>query len=341
MQIPDGRDMMFINEENGRMGGEERRSMNIKKINQMFLVTVLISLLAGFLPLNRMFPDEGARLLFSEVLLAAPGAIWIFAAKRSYVKTVRLKKIHGSTVLLLFLFFIAIMPLMSMINAISMLFVDNVTGNTLAQVVSGHSFPVSLVLIALLPCVFEESVYRGLFYNEYRKAAPIGGIVLSAFLFGIMHANWNQFSYAFVMGVVFSLLIEATDSILSSMLVHFFINGWSATLLFLVDRFSEYFSEEIAQAFDTAQDMTPQTFGDVLRTFLPMVLVGTAAAVVIYRQIAVKEGRLAAVREIFARGARGGEAGARVHGKRVSLFSVPLVVAIVFLVLLMVVNELL
>lgn len=313
---------------------------NIKKINLMFLVTVLISLSAGFLPLARIFPDQGARLLFSEVLLAAPGAIWIFAGKRNYARTVRMKKIHGSTVLLLFLFFIAVMPLMSMINAVSMLFVDNVTSNTLAQVVSGHSFPVSLVLIALLPAVFEESVYRGLFYNEYRKAAPVGGIVLSAFLFGIMHANWNQFSYAFVMGAVFCLVIEATDSILASMLLHFFINGWSATLLFLLDRFSEHFPAEIAQAFDTAQDMTPQTFGGVMRTFLPMALVGTAAAVVIYRQIAVKEGRLAAVRAIFARRGDGEEEGEQVRAKRVSLFSVPLVAAIVILLLLMVLNEL-
>ena len=188
--------------------------MVIKKINMMFLVTVLISFFAAFLPISQMFPDYGARLLFSEILLAAPGAIWIFAGKRNYVQTVRLKKIHGSTVVLLVLFDIAIMPVMGLINAVSMLFVENTTTSSMAEVVTGHSFFVSMVLIALLPAIFEESVYRGLFYNEYRKVAPLGGIFLSAFLFGIMHANWNQFSYAFVMGMIFCLVIEATDSIL-------------------------------------------------------------------------------------------------------------------------------
>ena len=192
--------------------------MNIKKINQMFLITVLISLTAAFLPLNRIFPDYGARLLFSEILLVAPGAAWIISGKRNYMYTVRLKKIHGSTGVLLFLFFIAMMPLMSLINAISMLFVENTTTQTMTEVVTGQSFLSSLIVIALLPAIFEESVYRGLFYNEYRQVSPISGLLLSAFLFGIMHANWNQFSYAFVMGMVFCLIIEATDSILSSMI---------------------------------------------------------------------------------------------------------------------------
>lgn len=317
--------------------------MNIKKINQMFLVTVLISLLAGLLPLGRMFPDYGARLLFSEVLLSAPGAAWIIAGKRNYAQTVRFKKIHGSTGILLFLFYIAIMPLMSLINAVSMLFVENTTTDTMQHVVSGHSFLISLILIALLPCILEESVYRGLFYNEYRKVAPVGGILLSAFLFGIMHGNWNQFSYAFAMGIIFALVIEATDSILSSMLLHFFINGSSVVLLFLMEVFEERFPEETAQALDVAGQMPKQTFGTVLRTFLPMALVGTVAAVVIYRQIAIKEGRLAVVRRLFTREKPEGETCEKATGKWTvqcrRLFSVPLVVAIVLLLALMVLNE--
>lgn len=317
--------------------------MNIKKINQMFLVTVLISFTASFLPLGRMFQDDGARLLFSELLLAAPGAIWIFVGKRNYARTVRLHKIHGSTVLLLFLFYIAVMPLMSMINAVSMLFVENTTTGTMQQVVTGHSFLVSLVLIALLPCVFEESVYRGLFYNEYRKVAPVGGILLSAFLFGIMHANWNQFSYAFVMGIIFSLVIEATDSILSSMLLHFFINASSVVLLYLMEILAKRFPDEVSQAMDVAEGMTAETFGSVLRTYLPLVVIGMVAAVVIYRQIAIKEGRLAVVRGIFGKKEQGMEdGGMEKNGKWkmcARLFSVPLVVAIALLVTLMVLNE--
>ncbi|MDE7325376.1 MAG: CPBP family intramembrane metalloprotease [Lachnospiraceae bacterium] len=315
--------------------------MNIKKINMMFLVTVLISLTASLLPLGHMFSDYGARLLFSEILLAAPGAAWIFAGKRNYVRTVRLKKIHGSTVVMLILFVISIMPLMSLINAISMLFVENSTTTSMAQVVSGHSFLVSLILIALLPAILEESVYRGLFYNEYRKVAPLGGLLLSAFLFGIMHANWNQFSYAFAMGMVFCLIIEATDSILSSMILHFCINGSSVVLLSAMEVLSEHFPQQVEEALLEVGDMSAQTLRSILRTYLPMALVGTAIAAVVFRQIAIKEGRLEAVRALFRRGGLDASGKPCEGGQGSKLCSIPLIVAIAILLVLMVLNEVL
>ena len=315
--------------------------MVIKKINMMLLVTVLISFFAAFLPISQMFPDYGARLLFSEILLAAPGAIWIFAGKRNYVQTVRLKKIHGSTVVLLVLFDIAIMPVMGLINAVSMLFVENTTTSSMAEVVTGHSFFVSMVLIALLPAIFEESVYRGLFYNEYRKVAPLGGIFLSAFLFGIMHANWNQFSYAFVMGMIFCLVIEATDSILSSMILHFCINGTSVILLSVLDILSEHFPQQMEEALLKSEEVSVQTFGGILRTYLPAALVGVVVAVVVFRQIALKEGRFEVVRALFVRGGKDTPPKSEGTGRGSGLCTIPLIVAVAILLVMMVLNEVL
>ena len=90
--------------------------------------------------------------------------------------------------------------------------------------------------------------------------------------------------------------------------------------------------------------MTKLTLGGILRTYLPMALAGTVAAIVIYRQIAIKEGRLAAVRGLFKRGKTGeGTVAVQPSGKEkppvARLFSIPLIVAIVLLLALMVVNE--
>ena len=49
----------------------------------------------------------------------------------------------------------------------------------------------------------------------------------TALMFGLLHMNINQMSYAIVMGILFFSLNEVTGSILSSMLVHFIINGIS------------------------------------------------------------------------------------------------------------------
>ena len=43
-----------------------------------------------------------------------------------------------------------------------------------------------------------------------------------------MHLNFNQFSYGFVLGVIFAAVVEASGSIYASMAIHFLINFQSA-----------------------------------------------------------------------------------------------------------------
>ncbi|MBQ9120179.1 MAG: CPBP family intramembrane metalloprotease [Lachnospiraceae bacterium] len=303
----------------------------IEKVNQMFLITVLVSLAASFLPISKLFPSTSARLVFSQVILAAPGAVYLIAGRQNYAKAVHLKKIRLSTFFWLILFTICVMPVMSFVNALSMLFVENSTVVTMSGVTTQNSWLLSMLLVAVIPGIFEESVYRGLFYQEYRKAAPVKGMLLSAFLFGIMHGNLNQFSYAFFMGIIFALVIEATDSILASMLMHFFINGSSITLLWLYPKLLEYAQKlyvQAQQSGDTAtvnmlaglvgeggsgEDMmnqlltettTAETLLEIIKAYLPTALIFGVFAVVVYMVMAAGEGRLSYVKSLFRRNAK-------------------------------------
>ena len=47
-------------------------------------------------------------------------------------------------------------------------------------------------------------------------------------IFGLMHLNFNQFSYGFALGVIFAAVVEASGSIYASMVIHFLINFQSA-----------------------------------------------------------------------------------------------------------------
>ena len=51
---------------------------------------------------------------------------------------------------------------------------------------------------------------------------------MSGLIFGLMHLNFNQFSYGFVLGVIFAAVVEASGSIYASMAIHFLINFQSA-----------------------------------------------------------------------------------------------------------------
>ncbi len=280
----------------------------VEKVNKMFLITVLVAMAASLLPISSFLPGYAARILFSEIILVLPGAVYLIAGRQNYARAMNLKKIRPATCGWLVLFTICVMPVMTLVNAISMLFVENTTTDTMSQVTGEQSWLFSMVLIAVLPAVFEESVYRGLFYQEYRKVAPVRGMLLSAFLFGIMHGNLNQFSYAFLMGIIFALVIEATDSILASMIMHMIINGSSVTLLAVYPKLMKFLTDaagleenstELTEVIEQAS--TPDTLLSVIQTYLPIALFAGAFAVVIYMVMAAGEGRLEHVKGLFRR----------------------------------------
>ena len=104
-------------------------------------------------------------------------------------------------------------------------------------------------------------------------------------------------------------------------------------ILSLMDLLSEHFPQEFGEALKLTDGMEKLSLLSVLRTYLPMAVIGVVAAFVIYRQIAVKEGRWEIVRTLFVRG-KEKKAG-------IKLFSVPLIIGIGILLVLMVLNEIL
>lgn len=112
------------------------------------------------------------------------------------------------------------------------------------ELILAYPFPVAFFVIAVTPTICEELLFRGVLYRGYRKTGRWVAIVLSAFLFGIMHMNLNQFFYAFVVGIIFALVNEVTGSILPSVFLHLYMNGRSTVLLFLMANSSEGLQEQ-------------------------------------------------------------------------------------------------
>lgn len=80
---------------------------------------------------------------------------------------------------------------------------------------------VQIVLVAILPAIFEETTNRGILGVAYSGKQYI---LLSAAMFALMHQNVTQTGYTFVAGVVMASLVYYTGSIIPSVFYHFFNN---------------------------------------------------------------------------------------------------------------------
>ncbi len=82
-------------------------------------------------------------------------------------------------------------------------------------------------LIVLAP-IGEELIFRGLSLRYLKKAVPWQlAIVIQALLFGLYHLNLVQFSYCFILGLLFGYIAHRYGSVVPGILLHMALNGSS------------------------------------------------------------------------------------------------------------------
>lgn len=204
-----------------------------RRTNIYFLGLIIFYIIGCFylIPLiPESWLDENSSVILGQSLIIIPTLIYLICTKFRPVKDIPFKKIKITNVLLLIVLTYLLIPLITFINAFSMLFADNKIAATMDGM-NTNPLWLNLVLMGLLPAFVEEFVFRGLIYGGYRNSVIKRAMLSSALLFGIFHMNINQLMYAFVMGIIFVLLREGTGSIFASMIVHCVFNSNSVILV--------------------------------------------------------------------------------------------------------------
>lgn len=301
-----------------------------KSVNRLFLavVVIYIGISFGFSCLSAYTPIGDlpiyVSLLLSQSLIFLPCFIY---CKWKHIKIrefIPYRKINFVTIILVIICTYLMYPLIIVLNAISMLFSTSGTANVM-ELMQGQNFILSTLFMALMPACVEEFMFRGVLFHTYKKSKMLPAVFLSAFLFGCMHMNLNQFMYAFALGVYLAFLVEATGSIFSSMLAHFTLNFTSVVLSFALPYLYKIMG---VSPSDTSQQignggLASGMPGTEVAVFLmgimvwAMVAVGTtAAAFGIYMAICKINGRWGFVKRMFK------------GGTRERLITVPLVIGI-------------
>ena len=91
--------------------------------------------------------------------------------------------------------------------------------------VEGFGFVGVLLVIAVLPAIFEETMFRGILLNGVRAFGRVGAILICGAMFSLYHQNPEQTIYQFCCGAAYSLLALKAGSILPTILAHFANNA--------------------------------------------------------------------------------------------------------------------
>jgi len=93
-----------------------------------------------------------------------------------------------------------------------------------------------LILVALVPAIFEELFFRGALQKTIKdwSGMPIISIVITAIIFSAFHFSFFGFLSRMALGIVLGFIFEYTKSIWLSILMHFLNNGIAVVGLYLL-----------------------------------------------------------------------------------------------------------
>lgn len=91
---------------------------------------------------------------------------------------------------------------------------------------SGGLVVPALLVIALMPAIFEEGLFRGVILNSCKDGVgTVRTVFIVGFAFSLFHASAEQTVYQFLAGCVFAFVAIRSGSILPSVIMHFINNA--------------------------------------------------------------------------------------------------------------------
>jgi len=190
--------------------------------------------------------------------LAIPTLLAARLHSSEWVEYLRLRGVDGRLLLLALVGVIGLQPVTQWLAELnrqlplpeSVRLVEQSQLELIRQVLEGEMGLVfNVTMLALVPGVCEELLFRGYAQRQFERAAgPAGGIILAGGLFGLYHLRPSQLLPLMVLGLYMAYLVWRTGSLIPAMGVHVVHNGLAVVGARYVEAHPDYDLQALEQA---------------------------------------------------------------------------------------------
>ncbi len=218
-------EILFRTTEDTEIIDKNKRGLRVLSSKFATLFFILILLLFYYLGLSWQIADLESGLIKTLILLVfLPTLLIIKIGRLSFKEVLSLKFTRASNYLLILLASIPIFILVTLLSQIINIiypfpeqYLENFQN---LYFLEGRTFLYSLFIIALLPGIVEEVMFRGYFIKAFREKGIWNSIVISAILFAILHLDIFRFVPVAILGVWMGYLLVKSGSIFLPILAH-------------------------------------------------------------------------------------------------------------------------
>ena len=193
-----------------------------------FLIEIFVN------PIISDIINENAVDLISESIVSIIGlglaSYFVHLFINKYENTKKLNKLDSQKLFFISISLVAILQIF--LAFIEMWFgIENNISDVLLDIEGLDSF-INCILffieVAVVPAIFEELFFRKSMINLTRNFGEKFSIVFSSFIFAIIHLNFSQAIFAFLMGLILGILYVKTGTMKYNCMLHLLNNGYAA-----------------------------------------------------------------------------------------------------------------
>lgn len=107
-------------------------------------------------------------------------------------------------------------------------------GHALETVIDEENIWITAIFTVIIAPIGEEFVFRKLIIDRTRKYGAFISIFLSALIFALMHGNFFQFFYAFLLGLVLGYMYYSTGRLFPTIAIHAVVNFFGSVVAVLL-----------------------------------------------------------------------------------------------------------
>ncbi|AGC67838.1 abortive infection protein [Thermoclostridium stercorarium subsp. stercorarium DSM 8532] len=178
-------------------------------------------------------------ILITEFLIILMPSILLLVIRKYDIKHVlRLNRVSFLNLFIVFSIMAVSIWLVSIINIFNLWLIKLVFGKVKFSTLPIGDTPllINILLIGGTAGICEEVMFRGVIQRSFEKFGAYFSIVVTAFLFGLFHMDFQKLLGTFLLGMLIGFIVYRTDSLFAGMFAHFCNNSIAVLTSFISER---------------------------------------------------------------------------------------------------------
>ncbi|OPZ84973.1 MAG: CAAX amino terminal protease self- immunity [Firmicutes bacterium ADurb.Bin419] len=251
---------------------------SVLQVGLLFSFVVIIFLYIGT-RVQLWSVNYGVLITEFVLILVPPIAVLLFN-KYDVKKVLRLNNPGIGNLLLIFGIILFSLPVIGVLNIVNFWIIKMIFGKYevfQAPISTGSwGLLIGVFVIGVSAGICEELLFRGFIQRGFERFGAAKSILITAFLFGLMHMDFQRFLGTFVLGALLGFLVYKSNSLFCGMFAHFANNSIAVCLTYVSLKANEILKQSGMEGLEVAQS------GDIFATFAKMPKVELISVIIVY-----------------------------------------------------------